>query len=66
MFIYLTSLISSALLLVAVAAVLILNGGWEAAAAGLAIVAATVWLGCFVVMLASADGAPGGHGPHAV
>ncbi|HEY6778238.1 MAG TPA: hypothetical protein VI122_17160 [Thermoleophilaceae bacterium] len=66
MFVYLTSLFSSGLLLAALAAVLILNGGWEAAAAGLAIGAATVLLGCFVVMLAGEDRAPGGHGPRAV
>jgi hypothetical protein len=66
MFIYLTSLISAGLLLAAIVATLILTGGWEAAAAGLAVVAATVWLSCFVVMLAAEDGAPGGRGPHAV
>jgi uncharacterized membrane protein len=66
MFIYLSSLFSSGLLLAALPAVLILNGGWEAAAAGLAIGAATVLLGCFVVMLAGEDRAPGGHGPRAV
>jgi hypothetical protein len=64
--IYLTSLISTGLMLAAIVAVLVLNGGWEAAAAGFAIVAAAVWLGCFLVMLVREDGGTAGRRPHAV
>jgi hypothetical protein len=63
---YLGMLISSGTSIAAFAAVLILSGGWEAAAAGVAVLAATVWLGCFVVMLAGKDSAPRGRSPRAV
>jgi hypothetical protein len=63
---YLGMIISSGTLIAAFAAVLILTGGWEAAAAGVAVLAASAWLGCFVVMLAGKDAAPRGRGPRAV
>ena len=63
---YLGMLISSGTLIAAFAAVLILTGGWEAAAAGVAVLAAAVWLGCFVAMLARKDAAPRARGPRAV
>jgi hypothetical protein len=64
--IYLTSLISGGLMLAAIVTVIILNGGWEAAAAGFAILAATVWFGCFLLMLVREDGETAGRPPHAV
>jgi hypothetical protein len=64
--IYLTSLISGGLMLAAIVAVIILHGGWEAAVAGFAILAATVWFGCFLVMLVREEGETAALPPHPV
>jgi hypothetical protein len=63
---FLALLISSGALLAASVAVLVVSGGWEAAAAGIGVLAGTVWLACFVSMVAGKDAMPGGRGPHAV
>jgi hypothetical protein len=59
---FLFLLTSAAVLLGAVAATIVLHGGWEAAAAGIAVVAGMTCLATFVVLLTEADGAP--RGPH--
>jgi hypothetical protein len=51
-------------MLAAIVAVIIVKGGWEAAASGLGVVAASVLLGCLLVMLAREDGAPARRRPH--
>ena len=63
---YLALLLSSGSLVAAVVAVLLVSGGWEAAAAGIGVVAGTVWLVCFVIIVAGKDAMPGGRGPRAV
>ena len=62
---YLASIISSGVMLLAIAAAVILTGGWEAAAAAIAILAATVWVGCFLVILVGEDRLSPGRGPRA-
>jgi hypothetical protein len=62
---YLAFLLSSGALLAAFVAVLIVSGGWEAAAAGIGVAAGTVWLACFVSMVVGKDASPGGRGPRA-
>jgi hypothetical protein len=56
-------LISAAALLGALAATIVVHGGWEAGAAGIAVVAGLVCLIALTVLLAAADAAP--RGPHA-
>jgi hypothetical protein len=63
---YLAFLLSSFALLAASVAVLVVSGGWEAAAAGIGVLAGTVWLACFVRMVAGRDATPRGRGPRAV
>jgi len=56
-------LTSAAVLLGALAATILVQGGWEAGAAAIAIVAGMACLAALVVLLMAADGAP--RGPHA-
>jgi hypothetical protein len=63
---FIALLLSSGALLAAFVAVLLVSGGWEAAAAGIGVLAGTVWLACFVRMVAGKDAMPGGRGPRAV
>jgi hypothetical protein len=60
---FLLLLTSATVLLGAVAAAIVIHGGWEAAAAGIAVVAGMSCLVTFVVLLTEADGAP--RSPHA-
>jgi hypothetical protein len=63
---YLAFLLSSGAVLAAFVAVLVVGGGWEAAVAGIGVAAGTVWLACFVSMVAGEDATPRGRGPRAV
>ena len=56
-------LTSAAVLLGALAATILVHGGWEAGAAAIAIVAGMACLAALVVLVTAADGAP--RGPHA-
>jgi hypothetical protein len=56
-------LTSAAVLAGAFVATIVVHGGWEAGAAGIAVVAGVACLTAFVVMITAADGAP--RGPRA-
>jgi hypothetical protein len=52
---YFAFIVSAGLLLAGLAAVVVLHGGWEAAAAGLALVVGPLFVGSVIVLGAAAD-----------
>jgi hypothetical protein len=52
---YVAFIVSAGLLLASLAVVLVVHGGWEAAAAGFALVIGPLFVGSFIVLGAAAD-----------
>jgi hypothetical protein len=58
--------VASAVVVAAAVATIVLHSAWEAVAAAVVILAGTAWLGCFIALLVSGEGASAGRSikPH--